>query len=144
MKKIIVLMMSVIALVSCGNSVESKSDNFKEDFIDAWRTSGEMLLSYSEQVSEDDMYKDFVKEGVDSIIREAFSPFIEKYGEERVLDFINSKTGENDEKVTSIEFFFYGIRSNNILFIFDEAVKGNRTKAKDYITKCVNHMENTF
>ena len=101
MKKLVMIMLSVIALVSCGNGGEIKSCDINNAFENLEKYTKQCADKYCEDYyfhyTNKGMYEaDFVIESIKSIrvdanniVKKVFDPLFEKYGNEKALKSIN-------------------------------------------------------
>lgn len=152
MKKLVIIMLSVIALTSCGNSVEG----FKDDLIVCFKNANAMTSDLAHQLIKD-YGKDAILESasncvdmkLDSIVRTAYKPLVEKYGEEYVLEFlvnnvdrtINGSKEEIEKKLATIDCFYYTQRMLSWYYVFNKIVIGDEMGAKDYEWKSIRDIK---
>lgn len=157
MKKLVMIMLSVIALVSCGNGVSTKE--FKDDLIVCFKNSNAMTSDLAHQLikdyGEDARWKttdDCVDLKLDSIVRAAYKPLVEKYGEEYIVEFYDRNLYEKEEgkyskevieeyKAGTIDGFYYYERVSCWAFVLLQITKGDEMKAKDYEWKAIREIK---
>lgn len=150
MKKLVIIMLSVIALVSCGNKVEG----FKEDLIVCFKNSNAMTANLAHQLKETNLSDDYdyVDTKLDSIVRIAYKPLVEKYGEEYIVEFFDRNLYESlkdkrpkeeieKNKLVTIDCFYVCVRFDQWWSVFKKTVEGREMAVKDYECETIREIK---
>ena len=150
MKKLVIIMLSVIALTSCGNSVEG----FKEDLIVCFKNANAMTSDLAHQLKETNLSDDYdyVDTKLDSIVRTAYKPLVEKYGEEYIVEFFDRNLYENKKdkcskeeieknKLVTIDCFYVCVRFDQWWSVFKKIVEGSEMSVKDYECETIREIK---
>lgn len=154
MKKLFLLFVSIIALVSCGNGCRTES--FKDDLIVCFKNSNAMTANLARQLKETNLSDDYdyVDTKLDSIVRTAYKPLVEKYGEEYIVEFLDRNLYESlkdkrpkeeieKNKLLTIDCFYICVRFDQWWNVFKKIVEGREMAVKDYECETIREMKLT-
>lgn len=154
MKKLFLLFVSIIALVSCGNG--TGTEDFKEDLIVCFKNSNAMTANLARQLKETNLSDDYdyVDTKLDSIVRTAYKPLVEKYGEEYIVEFLDRNLYESlkdkrpkeeieKNKLLTIDCFYICVRFDQWWNVFKKIVEGREMAVKDYECETIREMKLT-
>lgn len=152
MKKLILLFVGIITLASCGNGCRTES--FKDDLIVCFKNSTTMTADLARQLKETNLKDDdnYVDTKLDSIVRLAYKPLVEKYGEEYIVEFFDRNLYEREKdkyskeeieknKLLTIDCFYVCARFDQWWSVFKKIVEGSEMSVKDYECETIREIK---
>lgn len=152
MNKLVFIMLSVIAMVGCGNN-----DAFKNDYIVCFKNANAMTTDLALQLIKEygkdahwETTGNLIQTKLDSIVRAAYKPLVEKYGEKYIVEFFDRNLYKNEKDkyskeeieeymMATIDGFYYNERLGCSAMLFTMA-KGDIMKARDYQNNAIQEV----